>query len=475
MKMSLYRLFASLLFISYTSFLFASDEISLTCEAPSTVANGSTFQLVYTVNGSGKDLRIPEIKDFDIVAGPFKSTSSNVQVINGKMTSSKSERYTYTLLAQKEGSFSIPSASIIVSKNKYQSNAVSIKVIPAEQQDNSNSTNSQPKVSSQQITADNLFIKPIVSRTKVMEQEAILLTYKIYSRVDLMDVQSIKFPDLKGFLVQEIDAQQNRQQQLENYNGKNYYTYILKEVLLFPQRAGDIVIDPMTCDAIVRIKSQRQIRSIFDDFFDSYQEVKKPLSSGKVNIQVSPLPSPKPSDYSGAVGEFTISSDINTNTVNVNEPITITLKISGVGNMKMIKTPEIVFPSDFETYEPKINNNYSNTSNGLKGSKTIEYLAIPRHDGSFTIPGIVFNYYDIAEKSYKTLTTASYNIAVNKSNVSSSSNIVSNYTNQEKVKQLATDIRYINTQPLKLKKASRSFVGTYVYWIFFIIDRKSVV
>ena len=474
MKYIINRFAFILLFTLSASFIFANDEVTFTCEAPNTIANGSTFQLVYTVTGSGKDLRMPEIKDFDIVAGPFKSSSSNVQVINGKMTSSKSERYTYTLLAQKEGTFTIPSASIVVSKQKYQSNAVTIKVIPADKSTNaaqgSQGNNSNQVGTSQQITAENLFIKPSISRTKVMEQEAVLLTYKIYSRVDLMDVQSVKFPDFKGFLVQEIEMPQTRQQELENYNGKNYYTYVLRQVLLFPQRSGDIVIDPMSCEAVVRIRTQRQVRSIFDDFFDSFQEVRKPLSSGKVTIDVSPLPLPKPTEFSGAVGEFNINSSINTSTVNVNEPITITIKISGAGNMKMVKTPEIQFPADFETYEPKISNNFTNTPDGVKGTKTIEYLAIPRHDGSFNIPGITFSYYDINSKSYRTLTTAAYNIAVNKSTSSIASDVVtSNYSNQEKVRHLATDIRYISTAPIKFIHVRPVFVGSSIYWFSLIL------
>ena len=276
MKYNRLKWLFSLCFLLASFTLFADENISFTCEAPNAVVNGSTFQVVYTVNASGKDLRIPEIKDFDIVAGPFKSSSSSMQVVNGKMTTSKSERYTYTLLPSKEGTFSIASASIQIGKNKYQSNAVTIKVLPPDQQDNataSQNKNQGGQVStSQQITADNLFILPSVSRTKVMEQEAVLLTYKIYSRVDLMDIQGYKFPDFKGFLVQEIDMQPNRQQELENYKGKNYYTYILRQVLLFPQHPGELVIEPMTCDAVIRVRIQKQVRSIFDDFFDSYQE-----------------------------------------------------------------------------------------------------------------------------------------------------------------------------------------------------------
>lgn len=454
-----------------------ADNVNFTASAPNSVPNGQTFQLVYSVNASSRDLRIPEITDFEIVAGPFTSSSSSMQIINGHTSSSRQEQYTFTLLPHKVGTFTIPSASITVGGNRYQSNAVTIKVLPADSQPANPGSSSQSSHSShggnvqtsQNITSDNLFVRAIVSRTKVYEQEAILVTYKIYSRVNLVNISQVKFPDFPGFLVQEIDVPQDKQASLENYNGHNYNTYILRQVLLYPQHAGTIRIDPLKCEAIVRVRTQHQTRSIFDDFFDSYQDVNKNLEAPSVAITAMPLPAPKPADFGGAVGRFNIKSSINTTDLKEHESLTVKITIAGTGNIKLIETPKIQFPTDFETYDPKVTNNFTNSTSGTSGTKTIEYLAIPRHKGKFNIPGISFTYFDVDTHTYKTLTTESYDVNVEKGNDNDTSNFVGGYTNQEQVKLLASDIRYIDTKPLKLKAKTSYFVGSTTFWLSLLL------
>lgn len=449
---------------------FANEAVNFTASAPDVVPNGSPFQLVYTVNASSKDLRVPEMPDFDVVAGPFTSQSRSMQIVNGNMSSTVTIRYTYTLVPKKEGTFTIAAASIVVDKQKYQSNSLSIKVLPAEETTStqqSSANNNQQVTVSQQITNENLFILPIVSRYKIREQEYTLVTYKIYSKVDLVDIQSPKFPDFKGFMVQEIDLPQNKRISLENYKGKNYNTVILRQYLLYPQKSGTLKIDPMTCDAVVRVRSQARVQSIFDNFFDSYQDIKKSLSTVAVKIDVSPLPAPVPTDFSGGVGKFTLSSNINKTELETNESLTVQLKISGNGNMKMIKNPALKFPPDFEVYEPKVSNDFSNTTSGVTGTKTIEYLAIPRHAGKFTIPAMSFSYFDVASQSYKTLTTPTYELEVKKGS-SASGGVVNNFTNKEQVQLLASDIRYISVDDFEIKPLSSFFFGTWQFWFWLI-------
>ena len=162
----------------------------------------------------------------------------------------------------------------------------------------------------------------------VREQEYILLTYKIYARVDLIDIQQVKYPDFKGFFVQEVELAQNKQFALENYDGKNYNTIVLRQYLLYPQSSGTLNIDKLTCNAVIRVKNQAQVRSIFDDFFDSYQEVKKPLSTPALKVSVAALPTPKPTNFSGGVGSFSVKSKINASELKANEAVTITVSIS---------------------------------------------------------------------------------------------------------------------------------------------------
>jgi hypothetical protein len=228
----------------------------------------------------------------------------------------------------------------------------------------------------------------------------------------------------------------------------------------------------MSCDVIVRVRStQQRPRSIFDDFFDTYQEVSKTVTTSKLNISVDPLPQPKPTDFSGLVGKLSLATKVSATEVEANQPITITLKLQGSGNLKMLKNPALQFPQDFETYEPKSTNNFNTTDAGLSGSKTIEYLVIPRHDGDFIIPPTTISYFDITSDSYKVLSTEPINIKVNKGNQSASNApVVNNFTTQEKVEVLATDIRYISTSAPNIKPSQRIITGSMLFWLFYIIS-----
>lgn len=453
-----------------------ANDVEFTASAPNAVPNGQAFQLVYSVNSSAKDLLVPEIPDFDIIAGPFQSKSSSTQIINGNITSSTIVRFTYTLLPKSEGTFSISPATIVVDKQKYTSNALTIKVLPAEEEPENQQEGSRnpEKVSpSQSITNENLFLRTIVSRSKVYEQEVVLVTYKIYTRVDLVNITNVKFPDFKGFLMQEIDLPKDKQFSLENYNGKNYNTITLRQILLYPQHSGKIEIEKMTCDAIVRVRNtSSRPRSIFDDFFDSYQEIQKPLVAPSRIIEVEALPANKPASFSGAVGTLKMTSSISKKEMNVNEPITIKLKISGNGNLKLIKNPEIKFPSDFEVYEPKVENNFSNTTSGVSGTKTIEYLAIPRFGGNYTIPSIKFSYFDVSEKKYITLSSDEYVLNVQKSTDEASGKegvVISNFSNKENVKMLGSDIRHIYTNKIDVRPSEKLYFGTFMFWFSYIL------
>lgn len=464
-----------ILFFSLLLFATAvtkAEDVSFTASAPEAVPNGQTFQLVYSINATAKELRIPEISDFEIVAGPFQSKNSSTQIINGSITHSTSLRFTYTLLPKKEGTFTIPAATIMVDKQKYSSNTLTIKVLPADEEvaPSNNSSNTAPKT--QAVTNDNLFIRTIVSHKNVYEQEYILVTYKIYTRVDLVNIDKVKFPDFKDFLMQEIELPKDKQFALENYNGKNYNTITLRQVLLYPQRSGTLEIEKMTCDAIVRVRNNRPSRSIFDDFFDTYQEIVKPIASNTEKIEVKALPSGKPAGFSGATGTFTLSSSINKTELTTNESVTIKLKISGNGNIKLIKNPEIKFPADFEVYDPKVENNFTNTTAGVSGTKTIEYLAIPRHSGTFTIPPIEFSYFDTKSKTYKTLKSESFTLNVAKGAVGEEDGnapIVNNFTNKESVKMLGSDIRHISMNDFQLHKPTPFFFGTWGFAFAYII------
>lgn len=385
--------------------------------------------------------------------------------------------YTYTLMPQRTGTFTIPSASIMVNNQKYTSNGLTIKVLPADQQSDESSSpaDNGRKSSPKNISNENIFIRTIPSKTSVYEQEALLITYKLYTLVDVAQCVNKKMPDFDGFLKQEIEQTQNKQFSYENYNGRNYGTVVLYQTLLYPQRAGTIQIDNAVFESVIRVQNQTSIHSIFDDFFDSYTNVTKNLVAPGLKITVKPLPEDKPMVFGGAVGNFTMSSSISAQEVKENEAVTLKINIAGSRNMKLIKTPEVKFPSDFEIYDPKVTNNFKTSASGVSGTKTIEYLFIPRHSGNFEIPPVEFSYFDLRDKTYKMLRTPSYSLKVLKGSGNQNATVVSNYNPKEDIRQINKDIRYIYTGNIRLIKPSTPVFGTTLAWLLFIIPLVVVV
>ncbi len=451
--------------------LSAQDKVSFTASAPATVYMDTPFQLVYSVNASAKDLRAPDFQFFEILAGPFESHSSSYQNINGKATSSVNVSYTFTLLPNKVGTFKIPGAAIEVDDEKYVSNAMTIKVLPADKtqsQGQGGAGSPATGAETQRISNDNIFIRTSVSKTNVYEQEAILVTYKLYTLLDVAQFTEMKFPDFNGFLKQEIAQPKNAQLSYENYNGKNFGTVVLYQVLLFPQRTGEINIDKANFTAILRIQNKAQVRSIFDDFFDSYSNVQKSLTAPGARITVNALPAGKPASFTGAVGNFSLSSSISKTNLKANDAGIIKVVISGTGNMKLLQNPEIKFPEGFEVYDPKADNKFSTNANGVSGTKTIEYMFIPQHAGVFNIPSAELSYFDLNDRTYKTLRTPAYRLNVAKG-AGGENTIVGNYTNKEDVTQMAKDIRYIHTGKIKLHAEETPLFGSMLFWMMFLI------
>ena len=452
----------------------AADKVRFVAEAADVVVSGDQVRLVFTVNSQDiKDFRAPSIKGFDVLMGPSRSQQSSIQIINGKRTSNSSTAFTYILLAGSPGTYTIPAASVEVNGEKVFSNAISIKVLPQDQNSGNSGNNgggsassSRSQAAGSRISANDLFITATASKTTVHEQEAILLTYKVYTVVNLRQLYG-KMPDLKGFHTQEVELPQQKTFTLEHYKGRNYNTTVWSQYVLFPQQTGKLEIPSITFDGVV---AQQTISDDpFDAFFNGggYVEVKKKITTPKVVINVQPLPA-KPAGFSGAVGEFKLASSINATDVKTNDAVTIKLTLSGTGNMKLIGTPEVKFPQDFEIYDPKVTDDYKLTNSGLTGTKTFEYLAIPRHAGNFSIPAVEFTYFDLKSNSYKTLKTEAYNLKVAKGQ-GNADQVISDFTNKESVKMLGKDIRFIKLGDSSLRPKGDFFFGTVGYYLCYLI------
>lgn len=452
--------------------VMADGKVSFTAAAtPDAVAVGDQIRLSYTVTTQKvKDFRAPSIKGFDVLMGPSRSQQSSVQIINGRTTSTSSITFTYILLATAEGTFTIPGATIVADGNQLISNSVKISVLPADQggaqqQGGAGAGGSASRSSSSgtAISATDLFITATAAKTKVYEQEAFLLTYKIYTLVDLRGFDNVKLPDFKGFHSQEVELPDNRRWSLEHYKGRNYRTTVYRQFVLFPQQSGKLTIEPARFDASVA--KATHVDDPFEAFFNggtNYVEVKKSLLTPKLNIEVKPLPAGKPAGFSGGVGEFAIKSAISTTGLKTNDAVTLKLVISGVGNLKLLSTPEVKFPEDFEIYDPKVDNQSKLTTQGLSGTKTIEYLAIPRTAGTYKIPAVSFSYFDVKSQSYQTLTTEAYELKVAKG-AGSAATTAANFTDKEALKVLNEDIRFIKQNPVNLTPRGSYFFGTWQY------------
>lgn len=449
---------------------YADDKVTFTASAPDAVAVGDQFRLSYTVNTQKvKNFRAPSIKGFDVLMGPSRSYS--MQSINGNTTETLT--FTYILLAQKEGEYTIPGATITANGDQMLSNSVKIKVLPADKANSSQSGNAQStsrsSSSGTSISNNDLFITATASKTTAYEQEAILLTYKIYTVVDLRGFDNVKLPDFKGFHSQEVELPNDRRWGLEHYKGRNYHSTIYRQFVLFPQQSGKLTIDAARFDA--SIEKMDAIDDPFEAFFNGGAgsiQIKKTLMTPKLTIDVKPLPAGKPADFSGGVGEFNISSSINSTKVKTNDAITVKVVISGTGNLKLVGEPEVKFPEDFEVYDPKVDSKFRLTNAGLSGNKVIEYLAIPRNAGTYKIPAIKFSYFDIKSRSYKTLTTEEYTVQVEKG-AGNASQTIANFTNKEDLKVLNEDIRFIKQNDVKLSPKGEYFFGSMGYWLFYII------
>ena len=446
-----------------------ADGITFTANAPEVVVSGDQFRLSFTINSKKvRDFRAPSIKDFEVLMGPTRSTQ--YQNYNG--VENHSITFTYILMAGKEGTYKIPGATIVANGNNYTSNSVEIKVLPPDQSSSNagsstSAHSSRNQTNSGKITDKELFITATASKTSVYEQEAILLTFKVYTQVNLTQLHG-DTPDLKGFHTQEVELPQQKTFSLEHYNGRNYNTTIWQQFVLFPQRSGKLEIPSVTFEGTV---SQRVASADpFDAFFNggNYVNINKNIVTPKLIIDVKELPAGKPANFSGGVGEFTLSSSISTQELKTNDAVTIKLVISGTGNMKLINTPEVGFPQDFEIYDPKVDNKFNLTRNGLAGNKVIEYLAIPRHAGTYTIPPIEFSYFDLKTQSYKTLKTDAYTLNVAKGE-GNSDQVVANFTSKEDLKVLGQDIRYIKTGETNLTPKDDYFFGSMSYYMWYLI------
>jgi len=442
---------------------------TLTANAPSHVAVGEQFRLSYVVNTQDvSDFRVGNVPDaFEVLMGPSRSSQSSFQIINGHTTQSSSITFTYIVVAVKNGTFTIPAAHITAEGKSLTSNTLKITVSGQAQGGQQGGQRqqqmpSQPRAAGTPISGSDLFIKVSANKKRVHEQEPILLTYKVYTLVDLTQLEG-KMPELNGFHTQEVPLPQQKSFKIESINGRPYRTVTWSQYVMFPQITGKLKIPGITFNGIV-VQQNRNIDP-FEAFFNGgsgYVEVKKQIQAPGIEIQVDPLPS-RPANFSGGVGRFNISAQLENADVKANDAVKLRVIVSGVGNLKLIKEPVVEFPKDFDRYDAKLTDKSKLTANGVEGSMVYDFLAVPRHQGKYDIPPVEFTYYDTGSNSYKTVKTQGFTLNVQKGTGGSST--VSDFTGQEDLKLLNKDIRYIKTGQTAQHDIDEFFFGSTGYWV----------
>ncbi|MGN0232913.1 MAG: BatD family protein [Bacteroidaceae bacterium] len=453
-----------------------SAQVTFKIEAPRQTEVGQQIRVKYVANTTdAKGIQVDDFNGFEVAYGPSTSRSSSFTMINGKTTQSSTLTFTYVLVATKEGTYKLPEATIEVDGKSIKSNSASIEVLPASSQGNSSNQNGSQSgqsaqnghggntsgANSQNIGTKDLYMTVTANKTKVYEQEAVLLTYKLYTLVNIQQIAG-EIPQLDGFHVQELNAKQQMSLKYERVNGRNYGTAIWRQYVLFPQKSGKLKIPSVTFDT--QIEVQNTSMDPFDVFFGGgslMQVVRKSITAPSCELEVMPLPSPKPDNFTGAVGHFSISGNLTPEELKTNDAATLRLVVSGYGNMKLMTAPKVKFPQDFELYAPKETDKTTYTSEGAKGNKVYDYVAVPRHGGTFHIPAVEFCYFDLVTKSYKTLTTDSLTIKVAKGK----GHAANAPTEQEDLKVLGNDIRYIKMGGINVDMPGDLVYGSRTYWL----------
>ena len=483
------------LLLCFTALSAAAQTLKV--EGPGVVSMDETFRIVFTADGKMSDFDWPGTDDFDVVWGPQKGSMSSTSIVNGKRTSSHQETVTYLLQPRSTGTFTIAAATATVEKNSVSSSPLKIEVVAANQHANQqNGGGSQQNQQGQQgqqsqtqprdndpavsgtVSGQDIYLRLTLNKNNVVKGEPVTATLKIYTRADISGFEDIKFPTFNGFWSKETVSVSNLEFKRENVNGAIYNAALLRQWVLIPQQSGTLSIDPaeMVCQIRVRTSSGSPL-SIFDDFFDQYQTIRKRISTPTLQVKVRDLPAGAPASFAGGVGDFKITAKLSKEGIKSNEAAALLVTISGNGNLSMLEAPKVNFPPDFEVYDLRSTDKTS--ASGTSGSKTFEYPFIPRSHGDYVIPSIEYSYYDNAHGKYVTTSTGDIPVTVEKGEEVSGGGVVVPGSNRQGVRSLSEDIRYIALGDGHLKKKGAFFAGSLLFYLlmitlailFFIINR----
>jgi hypothetical protein len=461
----------------------SAQDVRLTGQTKQVVVVGETFTLVYTLNAQGSGFRGPNIQGFDVLSGPNTSTSSSIRSVNGSTTMSITYTFTYLLQANREGTFEIPVASVSAGGRQITSNTLSIKVVKntnapgAQYQGTGNqSRGGGSQTGSAAGNVNDVYVKAFASNSNPLQGEGIVITYKIFTKVPIAQINISKLSSFSGFWSQNLLKENDKlQQTTQVIDGEQYIVADIRKIALFPLKSGRLVIDPLELTCVAQVRRQSKTKTgdpFFDDFFnDSFfnsgvANVEKNLKSNPIIITVQPLPEAgKPADFSGAVGSFTFHSEVDKTRLKTNEAVTLKCIVSGKGNIQLIDKMNVVFPPDFESYDPKITSDIQTTASGISGSQVFEYLLIPRKPGKFSLKAITFSYFDLEKKHYVSLSSPSFTVDVEKGSGEPGTVLTYSGANKEEIKYIGSDIRHIKDSNFSLSQTGSHFFISAGFWL----------
>lgn len=456
------------------SVLAVHAQTSIQVQAHKVVSANEQFNVTFVIEGAKPtDFSWEPGDAFELVWGPQQGRSTSVQIINGKRTESSQTTYSYILRPLKTGKFTLAAATARVKGNEISSSPHAIEVVSSGSSSGQSSQPSQSQSSREQaqqgnISDSDLFLRLSLSRSEVVVGEPIVATVKLYQRVNISGFEGVSFPSFNGFWSQETEAPSNIEFERETFDGQIYNAAVLRKFLLIPQHQGKLTIDPAELVCLVSVRVSSGGGSIFDGFFDDYRTVRKKVQTKPVTVNVSALPSGAPASFGGGVGDFSISATVSKDSVKTHEAASLVVTVTGKGNVSLLEAPKVSFPPDMEVYDTKVTSTMA--PGGMSGARKYEYPFIPRSHGDFQIEPIKYSYYDINKKKYVTLETQPINLTVLKGNESeSSAPVVLPGSSQKDVKNLNSDIRYINVKDPLLVAKGRFFVGSALFWTIVIL------
>jgi hypothetical protein len=467
-----YFLALLLLFLSINAW---SQEVKFTVDAPSSVVQGEQFQITYTTNVSG-EIKNPDFKNFQFLGGPSTSSSTSMQIINGRTLSSTSISYTYYLSANQLGSFKTPIASLTYKGKVYKTTAGSIEVLKgANTAQNNKQSSATQETNDESFNPDGLvFVRSILSKKQVYVGEPVLLTQKLYSKENITNITDFKEPSYTGFWKEVIDIGELKLSR-EVVNGQSYNVVILQKAMIFPQKSGKLSIGSFDLSAVIQIIKKRKARDRFEQmmygnivqYYDN-QNVK--VNSPVIQLNVKDLPNNKPSGFSGVVGHFNIKAEVDKKEVKANDAINLKITVSGEGNIELLEAPNLVFPPDFEVYDPKLTKQISKTSEGISGKKNYDYLIIPRQEGEFIIPSYSFSYFNPHTEHYENCSSPAFTIKVLKGDGAQVATNLPAGANRDEIKYIGKDIRYLMLELGKLEQIDTHYFNSIGHLLSLILS-----